>query len=169
MRSLRKRALSLTLAFSLMLSVGASAPVAENNEWESKITPELQGVLDTASSEDRIPVWIWSQDIDQEAVEQETEREIGFSVDEIEIIEDDLSAELAIQPETVMTNVESISEEMLEDYLATGLWEGKAGAFGYQDGNDWLRVISGSETNVVGLPVERLGELMRNSECGIRN
>ena len=41
------------------------------------------------------------------------------------------------------------------------LWEGKAGAFGYQDGNDWLTVIGdGSESNVVGLPMERLAELL---------
>ena len=62
---------------------------------------------------------------------------------------------------TTVLFMEEISEKMLEDYLATGLWEGKAGAFGYQDGNDWLRVISGSETNIVGLPVERLREIMQ--------
>ena len=41
-------------------------------------------------------------------------------------------------------------------------WEGKAGAFGYQDGHDWLSVRSGSESNVVGLPMERLAELLEN-------
>ena len=39
---------------------------------------------------------------------------------------------------------------------------GMAGAFGYQDGNDWLTVIEGSESNVVGLPMERLAELLEN-------
>ena len=54
-----------------------------------------------------------------------------------------------------------LSEEMLETYLDSLLWEGKAGAFGYQDGNDWLRVVNGgSESNVVGLPMERLAELL---------
>ncbi|QDT06002.1 Maf-like protein YhdE [Rubripirellula lacrimiformis] len=56
-----------------------------------------------------------------------------------------------------------ISEPMLADYLDTMLWEGKAGAFGYQDGNDWLSIIGdGSESNVVGLPMERLAELLEN-------
>lgn len=53
-----------------------------------------------------------------------------------------------------------LSEAMLEAYLESMLWEGKAGAFGYQDGNDWLRVVEGSESNVVGLPMERLAELL---------
>jgi septum formation protein len=54
--------------------------------------------------------------------------------------------------------MEALSERVLETYLDSGKWEGKAGAFGYQDGNDWVRVIDGSESNVVGLPLERLAE-----------
>ena len=54
-----------------------------------------------------------------------------------------------------------LSEERLAAYLASGLWEGKAGAFGYQDGNDWLRLTSGSESNVVGLPLAALADSLR--------
>ncbi len=54
-----------------------------------------------------------------------------------------------------------LSDEMLRDYLDTELWEGKAGSFGYQDGNDWIDLAGrGSESNVVGLPMERLAELL---------
>jgi len=62
--------------------------------------------------------------------------------------------------ETSVLLMEPLSEERLEGYLASGLWEGKAGAFGYQDGNDWLQLISGSESNVVGLPLETLREII---------
>ncbi len=44
--------------------------------------------------------------------------------------------------------------------LATGQWEGKAGAFGYQDRLGWVRVESGSESNVVGLPMELLAQML---------
>jgi len=54
-----------------------------------------------------------------------------------------------------------ISDEQLDRYLDTGDWEGKAGAFGYQDGHDWLDVLEGSESNVVGLPLELLAEMIR--------
>ncbi len=59
--------------------------------------------------------------------------------------------------------MQALSPEMLSEYLDSMLWEGKAGAFGYQDGNDWLCVLDGgSESNVVGLPMERLAELLEN-------
>ena len=53
-------------------------------------------------------------------------------------------------------------EASLEIYLALKHWEGKAGAFGYQDGIDWLEIIEGSESNVVGLPLELLARMIEN-------
>ena len=60
--------------------------------------------------------------------------------------------------------MDPLRDEQLEAYLATDLWEGKAGAFGYQDGNDWVRVQSGSESNVVGLPMELLARMLKALE-----
>jgi septum formation protein len=56
--------------------------------------------------------------------------------------------------------MDSLACEKLDAYLASGQWEGKAGAFGYQDGIDWVHVIEGSESNVVGLPMELLAEMI---------
>jgi septum formation protein len=56
--------------------------------------------------------------------------------------------------------MEAISDAQLADYLASGLWQGKAGAFGYQDRTGWLSIESGSESNVVGLPLELVSELI---------
>ncbi len=56
--------------------------------------------------------------------------------------------------------MDAVDDQALNAYLDTRLWEGKAGAFGYQDGIDWLEVLEGSESNVVGLPMERLAELL---------
>ena len=67
---------------------------------------------------------------------------------------------LAVFVETSVLQMEELSPEKLEGYLDGGLWRGKAGAFGYQDGNDWLELISGSESNVVGLPLEALAETL---------
>lgn len=57
----------------------------------------------------------------------------------------------------------AISDGQLEQYLQTGQWQGKAGAFGYQDGHDWLRILRGSESNVVGLPLELLSEMIEQT------
>ena len=56
--------------------------------------------------------------------------------------------------------MDDISDIQLEEYLESGLWKGKAGAFGYQDRVGWLHVIKGSESNVIGLPMELLKEML---------
>jgi septum formation protein len=62
--------------------------------------------------------------------------------------------------------MDAISDAELDAYLATGAWEGKAGAFGYQDGLDWVHVVEGSESNVVGLPMELLERMLRETGNG---
>lgn len=57
--------------------------------------------------------------------------------------------------------MDSLTEQQLAEYLESGQWEGKAGAFGYQDGLDWVHVIEGGESNVVGLPMELLAEMLQ--------
>lgn len=56
--------------------------------------------------------------------------------------------------------MEPISDEQLEDYLDTEQWVGKAGAFGFQDGLNWVRLDVGSASNVVGLPMEMLSTML---------
>ena len=58
--------------------------------------------------------------------------------------------------EQTILRMDELSDQQLEDYLETDQWIGKAGAFGYQDGLDWVHVETGLESNVVGLPVEKL-------------
>jgi septum formation protein len=56
--------------------------------------------------------------------------------------------------------MDHLSGPDIEHYIASGHWEGKAGAFGYQDQLGWVRIESGSESNVVGLPLEMLAEML---------
>jgi septum formation protein len=66
-----------------------------------------------------------------------------------------------VQVDVTRLVMDPISDADLEAYLNTDLWEGKAGAFGYQDGLDWVHVVEGSESNVVGLPLELLGRMLQ--------
>ncbi|XZE46713.1 nucleoside triphosphate pyrophosphatase [Pirellulaceae bacterium SH467] len=54
--------------------------------------------------------------------------------------------------------MDAIDDSELEAYLDTDQWVGKAGAFGFQDGPDWIHLRTGSPTNVVGLPMELLAD-----------
>jgi septum formation protein len=63
-------------------------------------------------------------------------------------------AEPDVQLAVSELRMDAISDAQVDDYLESGLWRGKAGAFGYQDRAGWLHLISGSESNVIGLPME---------------
>lgn len=61
--------------------------------------------------------------------------------------------------------MDAISDGEIDEYLASGLWQGKAGAFGLQDRAGWLHLISGTESNVCGLPMELVVEML--AACGV--
>jgi len=66
----------------------------------------------------------------------------------------------AVRVAVTTLRMDRLSDEQLEEYLASGGWKGKAGAFGYQDRLGWVHVIEGSQSNVVGLPMELLAEML---------
>lgn len=56
--------------------------------------------------------------------------------------------------------MDALTDQQLEEYLDSDSWQGKAGAFGYQDRLGWVHVAAGNESNVVGLPLELLTEML---------
>jgi septum formation protein len=59
----------------------------------------------------------------------------------------------------------AMTNQELEDYIASGTWQGKAGAYALQEGGDkFLLSKEGSESNVVGLPMEKLEEILARIE-----
>ena len=79
------------------------------------------------------------------------------------LIEKKIGSEMMIHQAAEVTRLimQPISDSILESYLDTGAWQGKSGAFGYQDGNDWITILEGSESNVVGLPLELFRTMYR--------
>jgi len=58
-----------------------------------------------------------------------------------------------------------MSDEQMAAYLDTDAWREKAGAYGLQAGADaFVESIDGSYSNVIGLPLELLGRLLRQFE-----
>ncbi len=60
--------------------------------------------------------------------------------------------------------MDRLAPEQIEEYVASRAWEGKAGGFGYQDRVGWLHIEEGSESNVIGLPLELLAEMLGRLE-----
>ena len=62
---------------------------------------------------------------------------------------------------TALCRMRRLNPALLERYIATGLWRGKAGAYGIQDVADPLvEIISGDITTVMGLPVPPLLDIL---------
>lgn len=56
----------------------------------------------------------------------------------------------------------ALSAPELDAYLATDAWVGRSGAYGILEENDpYLRIIEGSLTNVIGLPMESLSRQLQ--------
>ena len=53
----------------------------------------------------------------------------------------------------------------IQDYVASRQWEGKAGGYGIQDKDPFVVNVSGSHTNIVGLPIELAINML--TEAGI--
>ena len=56
--------------------------------------------------------------------------------------------------------MDDVPDREIEEYIATELWEGKAGGFGLQDRQGWIHIVEGSESNVIGLPMELLANML---------
>ena len=55
---------------------------------------------------------------------------------------------------------ENLSDETINAYLGSGLWQGKAGAYGIQDGFPLVKSYDGDYDNVVGLPIAEIGRTL---------
>lgn len=67
---------------------------------------------------------------------------------------------VSIQVAVTRLVMDALSDADVNEYLATGQWEGKAGAFGFQDQLGWVHILEGSSSNVVGLPLELLASML---------
>ena len=65
-----------------------------------------------------------------------------------------------IRVETTELYMDPLTPEQLDAFIASDQWAGKAGAFGYQDGLDWVHILKGESTNVVGLPMPVLAGML---------
>jgi septum formation protein len=64
---------------------------------------------------------------------------------------------------TTLVTMRPLSDREVRSYVASGEADGKAGAYAIQETADrFVTGLEGSFRNVVGLPVERLGELLRD-------
>jgi septum formation protein len=63
--------------------------------------------------------------------------------------------------ESVVT-FQRLTQQQIDAYIASGEWEGKAGGYAlHQSAEVFVRFLSGSHSNVVGLPLHETAQLLR--------
>ncbi len=67
--------------------------------------------------------------------------------------------------------VERLPAEVVDRYVASNLWQGKAGGYGIQDDmlTPWVRIQVGPWSNVVGLPLAVARDLLRRNRIPCRD
>ncbi|MDD5064750.1 MAG: Maf family protein [Phycisphaerae bacterium] len=66
-----------------------------------------------------------------------------------------------VESDTTTVYPKPLTDKEIAGHIKGGSWEGKAGAYGIQEGGDaFIERIEGSFTNVMGLPMELLGWMM---------
>lgn len=69
-----------------------------------------------------------------------------------------------ISHELTHVTMRPMAPDVLDRYIASGAWQGKAGAYGIQDRSDaYIEHIEGSFTNVVGLPMSLVAGMLRTA------
>ena len=62
--------------------------------------------------------------------------------------------------DTTVVYPKKMTDDMIRKHLASGTWEGKAGAYAIQEtGDEFVDRIEGSITNVIGLPMEIIADI----------
>ncbi len=67
-----------------------------------------------------------------------------------------------VESESTTVYPKALTDKQIEEHIKGGTWKGKAGAYAIQEGGDvFIERIEGSLTNVMGLPTELLGKMMK--------
>jgi septum formation protein len=64
---------------------------------------------------------------------------------------------------TSTVQMRPMSETEIDHYVATRRWHDKAGGYGIQDNDPFVTKMSGSLTNIVGLPVDEVIDLLASA------
>jgi len=67
-----------------------------------------------------------------------------------------------VQSDTTTVYPKKLTKSQIAQHINTGCWKGKAGAYAIQEnGDEFVEKIEGSLTNVMGLPMELLQQMLK--------
>jgi len=110
------RIISVCLALSLSVVVGSGAiEKSQKIAPEDKIDSALMETMQKSEADEKIPVYIWTQDIDQAEVEKQTERSVGFTEADLDVVKETVSDDLALRIMS-LSNEDVVDENLGQDF-----------------------------------------------------
>lgn len=116
--------LAIILIVSAMPIYAANDVTTSNRaaevHWRNKISAELWSVMEDASYDELIPVWVWFSDIDQNAIDRQVEKDTGLTIDNLSVSNYSVSDELLEMFQAFSRNDEqqSFNNDLFVDYLS---------------------------------------------------
>jgi septum formation protein len=70
-----------------------------------------------------------------------------------------------IETDTTVVYPNILTDKQIKAHIKSGIWRGKAGAYGIQEcGDEFVAKIDGSLTNVMGMPMEVVEKILKDAE-----
>lgn len=106
-----RQIISAILALNLIFSINLFAVAENEDSWKNKIDEEIYEKI--TDKDTKVPVYIWLTDVEHEEVIAETEETLGYGEEDLAVIDEDFSDELAISVSNLSeTDDESVSDEL---------------------------------------------------------
>lgn len=81
----------------------------------------------------------------------------GIAITEIK------DSKIVIDYDITVVTLLNLSEEDIREYIKIGEWKGRAGAYSSRDNASlFIKEIQGSPSNVIGLPMQKIFEILKN-------
>lgn len=114
-------------------------------------------------------VYFKGEEIGQQQTDEEAERTIRKLMGETHdvytgiYIIDTANNKMVQDLEHSRITLKKISDDILDKYIKSGLYKGKAGAYNIDDPEfeNFVENVEGSKSNITGLPIEKVKELLK--------
>lgn len=110
-----KRIISLILSIILAFGVNLIAIAENEKSWKNKIDEKIYE--EVTGKDSVVPVYIWLTDVDHDEVIQETENELGYGADDLDIVDEYISDELAVAIRNLSEKEDSSVKDELQKYM----------------------------------------------------
>lgn len=115
MNTTLKRIISVILSAILLFSVNLIAIAENEKSWKSKIDEKI---YEQATNKDSVvSVYIWITDVDHEEVIAETENTLGYGEDDLAVIDENISEELAVAISNLSDKEDPTVKDELQQYM----------------------------------------------------